>query len=400
MSVTSDVDGAEMRPLISAVMPCLNEELTLGTCIRKAQRCFEAMGVVGEVVISDNGSTDKSVEIALSLGARVVHQTVKGYGAALMKGIEGARGEFVVMADADDSYDWEGMAPFISKLREGYDMVVGNRFRGGIGPGAMPPLHRYLGNPVLSGLARLIHRAPIGDFHCGMRAFRRDAYERMRVRTPGMEFATEMIVNSVRGGLKITEVPTTLAKDGRDRPPHLRSFRDGWRHLRFILTYGPDYLYFIPGGLLFAAGMLLVALVGAGPVTLGGHFFGVHFLALGSLLAMVGFNVMNLGVLAKVIAMQQAPDHDSRIVRWALHDFTLESGLIVGVILVLLGLGVDSTLLYRWLSQPDQPMDATVHVGFVATLLIVLGVNLLFSSFLLNMLVTEERERGRYGPTV
>ncbi len=400
MSVTSDVDGTAIRPLISAVMPCLNEELTLGICIRKAQRCFEAMGVEGEVVISDNGSTDKSVEIALSLGARVVHQTVKGYGAALMKGIEGARGEYVIMADADDSYDWEGMAPFIEKLREGYDMVVGNRFRGGIAPGAMPPLHRYLGNPVLSGLARLIHRAPISDFHCGMRAFRRDVYDRMKVRTPGMEFATEMIVNSVRGGLKITEVPTTLAKDGRDRPPHLRSFRDGWRHLRFILTYGPDYLYFIPGGLLFVAGMLLVALVGMGPVAIGGHFFGVHFLALGSLLAMVGFNVMNLGVLAKVIAMKQAPDHESRITRWALNDFTLESGLIVGVILVLLGLGVDSTLLYRWISQPEQPMDSTVHVGFVATLLVVLGVNLLFSSFLLNMLVTEERERGRYGPTV
>lgn len=385
-------------PLVSAVMPCLNEELTLATCIRKAQESFSRMGISGEVVIADNGSTDRSVEIAEALGARVVHQPVRGYGAALMKGIEAARGHYVVMADADDSYDWLGIAPFVEQLSSGSDLVVGNRFLGGIAPGAMPRLHRYLGNPVLSWLARAIHRAPIGDFHCGMRAFRRSAYESMRVRTQGMEFATEMIVNSAKAGLRISEVPTKLSKDGRDRPPHLRSFRDGWRHLRFILTYGPNYLYFAPGGILFLAGLALVAMLAGGPVTVAGRYIGIHFLALGSLLTLVGFNVMNLGVLAKVIALQQVAGRESRVTRWALGDFTLEAGLVLGASLALTGLGIDGILLYRWLAMPGLPMDESVHIGFVATLAIVLGINLMFSSFLLSMLVTEERERSRYQP--
>lgn len=383
-------------PLVSAVMPCLNEERTLATCIRKAQQAFAAMGIAGEVIVADNGSTDQSVEIALASGARVVHQPVKGYGAALMKGIESARGTYVVIADADDSYDWVTIAPFIHRLEQGFDLVVGNRFKGGIGSGAMPILHRYLGNPVLSWMARAVHRAPLGDFHCGMRAFRRDAYEHMRLRTPGMEFATEMIVNSVRARLRIAEVPTTLAKDGRNRPPHLRSFRDGWRHLRFILTYGPNYLYLAPGGLLFLCGLALVAMLGTGPVTVGEHYFGIHFLALGSLLTLVGFNIVNLGVLAKVIALQHLPAIESRLTRWALNDFTLEAGVAVGVVLALAGLATDSVLLYRWLVTAHGPMDDSVHVGFVATLAVVLGLNLIFSSFLLGMLVTGERERSRY----
>jgi len=245
---------AHQAPVVSAVMPCLNEELTLATCIRKAQRCIEEMGVAGEVIVADNGSSDNSVEIALSLGARVVHQPVAGYGAALMAGIGAARGEFVVLADADDSYDWLGMAPFVAALRSGLDLVVGNRFAGGIEADAMPPLHRYLGNPVLSWLARAVHNVPVGDFHCGMRALRRDVWERLQVRTPGMEFATELIVNASQIGLRIGEVPTTLKKDGRDRPPHLRSFRDGWRHLRFILSYGPNHLFMARRGPVRARG--------------------------------------------------------------------------------------------------------------------------------------------------
>ncbi len=386
---------AELIPLVSAVMPCLNEARTLETCIRKAQRAFDAMGVPGEVIVADNGSTDGSVEIATSLGARVVRQSIRGYGAALSKGIESARGTYIVLADADDSYDWSQIAPFVARLEDGFDLVVGNRFKGGIQRGAMPILHRYVGNPVLSWLARAVHQAPLGDFHCGIRALRRDAFPRMRVRTPGMEFATEMIVNSVKAGLRISEVPTTLVKDGRDRPPHLRSFRDGWRHLRFILTYGPNYLYLAPGGSLFLVGSSLVVLLATGPVNMGGHYFGIHFLALGSMLTLVGFNIMNLGILAKVIALQHLPSLESRLTRWALNRFTLESGVALGSIMVVLGLVIDASLLYRWLAAAGQPMEDSVHVGFVATLSIVLGLNIIFSSFLLSMLVNEERERAR-----
>jgi glycosyltransferase involved in cell wall biosynthesis len=381
------------QPAVSAVMPCLNEELTIATCIRKAQACFAALGIDGEVVVADNGSTDKSVEIARSLGARVVHQSIKGYGAALTAGIEAARGGIVIMADADDSYDWSGLGPFIAKIREGYDLVVGNRFAGGIAPGAMPPLHRYLGNPVLSTLARIVHRAPIGDFHCGLRAFTKDAFQRMHLRTPGMEFATEMVVSAARAGMRITEVPTTLKPDGRNRAPHLRSFRDGWRHLRFIFTYAPNYLYMAPGAFMMLAGLVLVVALARGPATVMGHFMGIHFLALGSMLTLTGFNVINLGVIAKAIAVSQLPSADSRIRRWALNQFTLESGLIAGVVLALGGLAVDFFILLRWLRTAGLPQEETVHMAFAASLMVVLGLNIIFSSFLLNMFMSDQRDR-------
>jgi glycosyltransferase involved in cell wall biosynthesis len=381
------------QPVVSAVMPCLNEDRTLAECIRKAQACFRELGIEGEVVVADNGSTDRSVEVARELGARVVHQPIKGYGAALMKGIEEARGEIIVMADADDSYDWLSMGNFIARIRDGFDLVMGNRFSGGIERGAMPALHRYLGNPVLSMLARVFHRAPIGDFHCGMRAFTKAAYERMRLRTTGMEFATEMVVNSVRAGLRVSEVPTKLRPDGRNRPPHLRSFRDGWRHLRFILTYAPNYLYLAPGGLMALVGLVLVAMLARGPVVLGGQYLGVHFLALGCVLTLAGFNVIHLGVLAKVIAASQIASFDSRLSRWALNAFTLEGGLIAGVLMFLLGVGIDGWILWQWVAQHGGPQDETVHVAFLATLLIVLGINIIFSSFLLSMFTSDHRKR-------
>ena len=249
-SVVSLADVMTSREiLVSAVMPCLNEEKTLGLCIDKIQRAFDEMGITGEIVVADNGSSDRSVEIAESLGARVVRERRKGYGSALLAGISAARGRIVVMADADDSYDWSVLGDFVRKIEEGHDLVMGNRFKGGIEPGAMPPLHRYFGNPVLSMLARVMYRIPINDFHCGMRAFTRESFDRMKVRTAGMEFATEMVVNASHAGLRIAEIPTRLYPDKRDRPPHLRSFRDGWRHLRFMLTYAPDWLYLVPGGI-------------------------------------------------------------------------------------------------------------------------------------------------------
>ena len=381
------------RIRVSAVMPCLNEERTVGICVEKAFRAFKAMGISGEVVVADNGSNDRSVELALALGARVVHVEKNGYGAALLAGIEAARGEYVVMADSDDSYDWLDLTPFIAALDGGQDLVIGNRFAGGIDPGAMPPLHRYVGNPILSWLARTVHRAPINDFHCGMRAFRRDAFPKMNVRTPGMEFATEMIVNSAKIGLRISEVPTRLRRDGRDRPPHLRSFRDGWRHLKFILTYGPNYLYLAPGLSLFLPGLVMVAALARGPLILFGHYFGIHFLALGCALTLVGFNVVHYGILAKMVGLRRAPAVNSRVARWALAHFSLEKTLIAGATLIALGVGCDTWLLIQWLSAGGEQMAASEHAGFIATLSIVIGVNLALGAFLLQMLVDEAKSR-------
>jgi glycosyltransferase involved in cell wall biosynthesis len=391
-AVVEETSLGEAPYKLTAVMPCLNEERTVGTCVDKARRAFRVMGIRGEVVVADNGSTDRSVEVAVARGARVVRVAKRGYGAALLAGIDAARGKYVIMGDSDDSYDWLGIEVFVQALDAGNDLVVGNRFAGGIEEGAMPLLHRYLGNPVLSWLARTVHRAPISDFHCGMRAFRRDVFERIRLRTSGMEFATEMIVNAAKAGLKISEVPTRLHRDGRDRPPHLRSFRDGWRHLRFILTYGPNALYLAPGGICFAVGLLMVLTLMRGPVTLAGHYFGIHFLALASALTLVGFNIVHYGVLAKVVALRSTPGSASRIARWALSRFSLEAALLIGGSLVALGLIVDIRLLLIWMGAHGAAMESTVHLGFVATLAIVLGMNLSLGAFLLHMLVSEQRD--------
>jgi glycosyltransferase involved in cell wall biosynthesis len=382
----------EARPIeVSAVIPCLDEEATIGACVEKAKRSFAALGVEGEVVVADNGSRDRSVEIARASGARVVFQTIKGYGAALQRGIEAARGRIIVMGDADDTYDWSAIEPFVRKVKEGYDLVVGNRFLGGIVPGAMPFLHRYVGNPVLSAIARMAFGVRIGDVHCGMRAFTKSAFERMLPSTPGMEFATEMVANAACQGLRVGEVPTRLYPDKRNRPPHLRTFRDGWRHLRFMLTYAPDYLFLAPGLALLAAGLWLQLLLARGPVDLGGIHLGIHYVALGALLALAGFNVLNLGVLAKTLMVQRYPALRSRIAAFATRQFTLEGGLAVGGGFMLMGLAIDASILARWLENPGEPMPGTVHLAFVATTVLVLGLNLVFSSFLLNMML-EVRE--------
>jgi uncharacterized membrane protein len=382
-------DRAE--PVVSAVIPCLNEALTIGTCVRKAQASLAALNLPGEVIVVDNGSNDRSAEIARELGARVVSQPVKGYGSALQAGIEASRGRIIVMGDADDSYDWGAIEPFVRKIEEGYDLVVGNRFLGGIAPGAMPALHRYLGNPVLSAITRIAFGVSIGDVHCGMRAFTKTAFGRMRTGTLGMEFATEMVANAARNGLRIAEVPTRLYPDKRDRPPHLRSFRDGWRHLRFILTYAPDYLYIAPGAALLAAGLALQGLLAAGPVELGGVSLGIHYLALGAMLSLVGFNVINLGVLAKAVMRERYASLKSPTISLITRRFSLEGGLIAGALLMLAGLIVDGAILAIRLAHPGEAMEDTVHLAFVATTMVVLGLNLLFSSFLLAMVMTSRR---------
>ncbi|MGQ3257417.1 MAG: glycosyltransferase family 2 protein, partial [Microbacterium aurantiacum] len=267
---------AETRDLeLTILMPCLNEAETLEVCIRKARGFLERSGIEGEVLISDNGSTDGSQELAARLGARVTHAPRRGYGAALINGIETARGRFIIMGDADDSYDFENLQPFVDRLREGADLVMGNRFAGGIAPGAMPPLHKYLGNPVLSGIGQLFFRPNVGDFHCGLRGFNRDRIAALGLQTTGMEFASEMVVKATlaRPNYRIEEVPTTLKKDGRSRPPHLRSWHDGWRHLRFLLIFAPRWLFVYPGLVAFLLGALAVGVLAFGGIEIGGVGF-------------------------------------------------------------------------------------------------------------------------------
>lgn len=384
-------------PLVSAVMPCLNEEDTLGLCISKAIRCFRELGIEGQVVVADNGSTDRSVEIAEQLGAKVVRQPVKGYGAALMAGIEAADGEIIVIGDSDDSYDWSNIGPFILRIQEGYDLVMGNRFKGGIEQGAMPPLHRYLGNPVLSLVARVVCRAPVGDFHCGMRAFTKTAYRQMGLMTLGMEFASEMVINAARNGLRITEIPIRLFPDKRSRPPHLRSFRDGWRHLRFMMTYAPDHIFVIPGALMLIFGLALQVILVGGPMRIFGFPLGIHFLALGSLLTLAGYNVLNLGILGKVIVGIKHPKLKSRVASWIIKRFSLERLLLIGGLLALGGIVADFLILSTWVRHIGESLEETVHPAFVASTAIVLGLNVMLSAFLLELLLNEERSHHSSG---
>ncbi len=385
----SESNDPTLRIEVSAVMPCLNEENTLATCIEKAFTAFRTIGVTGEVVVADNGSTDRSVAIAESLGARVVTERRKGYGSALMAGVGVAKGRIIVMADADESYDWLCIGDFVKKINEGFDLVMGNRFKGGIEKDAMPLHHRYFGNPVLSGLARKFYNIPIGDFHCGMRAFTKEAFQRMGSKTPGMEFATEMVVNAAHAGLRITEIPTSLHRDKRGRPPHLHSFRDGWRHLRFMLTNAPDYLYFVPGVIALLSGISGMVALFKGPTIVMGFPLGIHFLALSSLLTLLGLNVIGFGVLAKLLTARRNAIQPQSLLGRFLRGFTIERGLIIGLILVMTGITVNADILAQWLMKDRGEMGDTVHLAFVAATITVLGANVIFGSFIVQMVQDE-----------
>ena len=383
------------KPFVSAVMPCLNEEETLAICIQKAKQAFQDLGIKGEVIVADNGSTDRSAEIAQNLGARVVFQPLPGYGAALIAGIEAANADVIIMADADDSYDWGNLGPFLKKINEGYDLVMGNRFKGGIAPKAMPALHRYIGNPILSYVARRVCSAPIGDFHCGMRAFTKDAYETMDIDAVGMEFASEMVINAARNNLRLTEIPICLHPDKRSHPPHLRSFRDGWRHLSLIMTYAPDQVFLWPGILIFSIGLMLTTLLSLGPVSFSNFHFGIHFLALGGLLTLLGFNILSFGVVGKVIVTQKHPKLKSKFLIWVKRQFTLEYGLLAGGLIAATGILVDAAIFLQWVGDTGKAMEHTVHPAFTASTAIVLGINIMLSAFLINLLL---RENSKYRP--
>ena len=323
---------------LTVVMPCLNEAETVATCVAKAVRFIADTGISGEVVVADNGSTDGSQRLAQEAGARVVPVNDKGYGNALMGGIVAARGEYVIMGDADDSYDFSNLMPFITQLRKGADLVMGNRFAGGIEPGAMPKLHRYLGNPVLSFVGRLFFRSPIGDFHCGLRGFRKDSALSLGLQATGMEFASEMVVKATLANQKITEVPTTLAKDGRSHPPHLRSWRDGWRHLRFLLLFSPRWLFFLPGLFLFGAGLLIGATIAAGPLTIGGVTFDVDTLVAASAMVVIGFQAVLFWLFTQVYAGSEGFLPEEPKVQRLLGNLSLERGLLAGAAIGIAGL--------------------------------------------------------------
>ena len=383
---------ARRQVVVSAIIPCLNEERTLGICIQKAFDAFARRGITGEVVVGDNGSTDRSVEIAEGLGARVVHQPIKGYGAAISAAAGAARGNFLIMADADDSYDWSQLEAFIDALEDGGELVMGNRFAGGIEPGAMPPLHRYLGNPVLSAAARWLHRSSIRDFHCGMRGFTRDAFARMGARSPGMEFASEMVINAHRAGLDIREIPIKLYPDKRDRPPHLRSFRDGWRHLRLIIAHAPDTMYLVPGLLLLIAGVFGIAMLSGGPITVGGQYFGIHFVALSAMATLIGLSAILLGMLAKVAIAIYHPTANGRIVPWLKRGRPLEWLVGAGGLLTAIGFGADALLAFRWLFV-GGPMEQSAHLVFAITTACVAGVVMVLSGFVLKLLLDNLDDR-------
>ncbi|HLV87207.1 MAG TPA: glycosyltransferase [Candidatus Sulfotelmatobacter sp.] len=386
---------SEPKPIeLSVVMPCLNEAETLGTCIRKAKQALEANNISGEIIVADNGSSDGSQEIAESLGARVVRVAAKGYGSALMGGIRAAAGRYIVMGDADDSYDFGHIPRFLDQLRSGSDLVMGNRFRGGIQKNAMPALHRYFGNPMLSRLGRLFFRnRSIGDFYCGLRGFRKDAYEKMDLRTTGMEFATEMAVKATVLGMKIAEVPTTLSPDGRSRPPHLRTWRDGWRTLRFFLLYSPRWLFLYPGLALMLAGTLVSVWLLPAPRRIGQATLDVHTLLYAAAFVLLGFQAIAFAVFTKLFAISEGLLPSDPTMDKLFRYITLEVGLLIGGALIALGLGSSVYAVGFWegrhFGQLDYPY--TMRMVIPAVLSLILGVQTVFASFFMSVLGMRRR---------
>src|ERR1700704_4045484 len=373
---------------VSIVMPCLNEAETLAKCIRHAQSAIASGGLSAEIIVADNGSTDGSQQIARDLGALVVDVPRKGYGSALIGGIDAAQGRFVVMGDADDSYDFEEIGHLLDKLREGYDLVVGNRFLGGIQPGAMPWSHRWVGNPVLTLISRVFFHTRVGDAHCGLRGFRKDAYERMTLRATGMEFASEMVIKASLKRMRIIEVPVTLRPDGRSRPPHLRTWRDGWRHLRFMLLFSPRWLFLYPGLALFAAGVLLSALLIPGPLHVGGVRLDVHTLLVAAFLALLGYQLVLFAVFTKIFAVRTGFHPPHPLLEAVFRYVTLEVGLAAGFLMVLGGLVALILAVASWGSVGFGNLDPSLTMREVipAVVLLALGTQTVFASFFISIL--------------
>jgi glycosyltransferase involved in cell wall biosynthesis len=393
------VPEAESRDVeLTILMPCLNEAETIATCIDKAHGFLARSGVAGEILIADNGSSDGSVEYALARGARVIAVTERGYGAALRAGIAAARGRYVIIGDADDSYDFSRLESFLAKLREGSDLVMGNRFAGGIAPGAMPLLHRYLGNPVLSLIGRMFFRSSIRDFHCGLRGLRRDAILALDLRTSGMEFASEMVVRAALNGLVLAEVPTTLGVDGRSRPPHLRTWSDGWRHLRFLLMFSPRWLFLYPGAVLFALGLLGTLILLPGRVMLTSRLgLDEHTFLVAAIAILVGVQVVGFGVIARHFAAANGLLPRSKSLDGLMARVSLERGLLIALALMCSGIGGVAWSLWQWAALDFGPLTApeVTRVLTLSLVLIATAVQLAFTVFLLGIIDLTFETAGR-----
>lgn len=387
-SFAVEIQVDEDRLELSILMPCLNEAETIATCVKKAQKALQDLNVKGEVLVADNGSDDGSPEIASRLGARVIHVPEKGYGRALLGGIKAARGDYIIMGDADDSYDFGNLGPFLENLRAGYDLVMGNRFKGGIEPQAMPFLHRYFGNPVLTGIGRLFFKSPCGDFHCGLRGFSKAAILRLDLRTTGMEFASETVVKASLHGLRITEVPTKLSLDGRSRPPHLRSWRDGWRHLRFLLLYSPRWLFLYPGLFLMMVGAAVSGWLLVSPRVVDGITLDVHTLLYAAMAIIIGYQTVIFAVFTKIFAITEGllPE-DARLTTLFRH-IKLETGILAGTLLLVAGIAISIYALSTWGATSFGRLDPsrTLRLVIPAATLITLGLQTVLSSFFLSIL--------------
>jgi glycosyltransferase involved in cell wall biosynthesis len=380
-------------PEVSVVMPCLNEAETLANCIEKAQRAFREQEIDGEILIADNGSTDGSQAIAERLGARVVAIPAKGYGNALHGGIAAARGRYVIMGDSDDSYDFSSIRPFVDKLREGSDLVMGNRFQGGIKPGAMPWKHKWIGNPVLSFIGRLFFQCPVGDFHCGLRGFSKAAYERMQLQTTGMEFASEMVIKSTLMRMEITEVPTVLHKDGRSRPPHLRSWRDGWRHLRFMLLFSPRWLFLIPGTVLFLIGLFTTLWLEGGTRWVGSVSFDIHTLLVAGFVSLLGYQAVIFAFFTKTFAVAEGLHPLKTRLNSVPRFVNLEFGVVAGLALFVSGLFVLGSAVASWQARGFGVLDPRITMRQVipGVILLAFGAQTIFASFFLSILTLRRK---------
>lgn len=373
---------------LSVVMPCLNEAETIGTCVDKAWAALRGAGIDGEVIVADNGSKDGSQKIALERGARLVPVPERGYGAALIGGFNAARGQYLIMLDADDSYDFADIPNFLEKLRGGADLVMGNRFQGGIRPGAMPPLHRYLGNPLLSFLGRLIFRANCGDFHCGMRGLSKEAFERMDLRCTGMEFASEMVVKAALANVRIAETPTTLSPDGRSHAPHLRTWSDGWRHLRFLFLYSPRWLFLYPGAALMLLGLTATLWLLPERRILGAFSLDVDTLVYTLGAVLIGFQAIVFAVCAKVYGVCHGLLPNRPWEAKVLENFTLERGLLAGAALTLGGLSAAAYGVHTWHVAGFKELnpEAILRITLPSCCAMVMGIESIFASCFLSVL--------------
>jgi len=378
---------------LSILMPCLNEAETLEICIQKAQKSLRELDIAGEVIIADNGSTDGSQDIATRMGARVVPVVTKGYGSALMGGIMAARGVYIIMGDADDSYDFSNLGPFVEKLRGGWDLVMGNRFQGGIKPGAMPPLHKYFGNPALTWIGQLFFSSPAGDFNCGLRGFRRESILKLDLQTTGMEFAGEMVVKASLYKLRVAEVPTVLSPDGRSRPPHLRTWRDGWRNLRFMLLYSPRWLFLYPGVALMILGLIIVVWLLPGTQKIGSISFDVHTLLYSAIAIIIGFQAVTFAFFTKLFAISEKLLPEDPKLNKIFRYITLEIGLIVGVTLLLIGIVGSFLSLTIWSETAFGTLDPSKTMRLVIPSLtcLTVGLQMVLSSFFLSVLGLKRR---------